>query len=650
MVSNTETRSEPQLRHEGASVQTLVQDAPSRPAETTGRAQRSKILFLGNSYNSLSVSALESLVESGHDVTVGYYDALARSRWQLLRKGIKSRGWRPTLQKGLRLLRCKSALGLRQLGVPLPSVASVPELVMLRGLKAEQCSDPNGAEFVEEVRRLGFDLIVVSSFSRILKKALIGVPRLGVVNVHPSLLPRYRGPEPLYWVLANGEKSTGVTLHYVDEGIDSGDIILQRKLEIQPRDTVSTLQARCAKLAASMLSETIPMLLAGRAPRIPQNHSSASYYSFPPRAGTAAVWTQARYRTEASQSVRAIDPLQDPRWMAFTREHPRASVFHTAAWLRALQRTYGYEPVVYTTSPPSSDLRNGVVFCRVRSWVTGRRLVSLPFSDHCEPLTESAEDLESILSHLRMEDRSGHCKYVELRPLTDDRRDRFEQQGFQASGQYYAHAIDLRPEEDQLLHRFHRTSIQQPIQRAVRDGMAYQSGRSEALLAQFYPLVVQTRRRHRVPPQPISWFRTLMDCLGDALTIHVASVGGLAVASILTISFRDTLLYKYAASDPAHHKLGSMPFLMWKAIQEAKSKSIQTFDLGRSDCDQQGLVDFKDHWAAERKVVTYWRSSARPKTSDVRTGPVFRTAGYLFECLPDSMLKTAGELLYRHIG
>jgi hypothetical protein len=93
-----------------------------------------------------------------------------------------------------------------------------------------------------------------------------------------------------------------------------------------------------------------------------------------------------------------------------------------------------------------------------------------------------------------------------------------------------------------------------------------------------------------------------------------------------------------------------MPFLMWRAIQEAKAKGIQTFDLGRSDCHQQGLVDFKDHWGAERRTVTYWRSSAPGKKSALRNGPVFRTAGYLFECLPDSMLKTAGELLYRHIG
>src|SRR2546430_5296635 len=88
----------------------------------------------------------------------------------------------------------------------------------------------------------------------------------------------------------------------------------------------------------------------------------------------------------------SLDPLEDPRWAEFVQRHPRASVFHTPGWLEALRRTYGYEPVVYTTSLPRAELTNGLVFCRVRSWLTGRRLVSLPFSDHCEPLVHNSEE------------------------------------------------------------------------------------------------------------------------------------------------------------------------------------------------------------------------------------------------------------------
>src|SRR5262249_10182222 len=95
-----------------------------------------------------------------------------------------------------------------------------------------------------------------------------------------------------------------------------------------------------------------------------------------------------------------LDPLRDPRWPEFLETHPRASVFHTPGWLTALRRTYGYEPVAYTTTPPGTNLTNGIVFCKVNSRLTGRRLVSLPFSDHCEPLVESSEDLQPLLQSL----------------------------------------------------------------------------------------------------------------------------------------------------------------------------------------------------------------------------------------------------------
>jgi hypothetical protein len=295
-------------------------------------------------------------------------------------------------------------------------------------------------------------------------------------------------------------------------------------------------------------------------------------------------------------------------------------------------------------------LRNAIVFCGVQSWVTGRRLVSLPFSDHCEPLVDSAEELQSILSHLRTYRHSNNWKYIDVRPLSNDLGCAFQQEGFQALNNYYVHTIDLRSDEDQLLRRFHKTSIQQRIHRAERDGVVYECGRSNALMDKFYPLMLLTRRRHRMPPPPVAWFRNLMEFSGGALTIHVASYKGAPVASILTLNFRKTAFYKYAGSDPAHHKLGSIPFLVWRAIRQAKADRIQSFDLGRSENHQNGLVDFKDRWAGERTLVTYWRSPARTKQFWLGDGPALRMAGRFFEFLPSSMLQVMGQLLYRHIG
>src|SRR5215831_18105595 len=108
-----------------------------------------------------------------------------------------------------------------------------------------------------------------------------------------------------------------------------------------------------------------------------------------------------------------LDPTKDVRWANFVERHPRASVFHSVGWIESLRKTYGYEPVVFTTSPPDQELENGVLFCRVRSLLTGRRLVSLPFSDHCEPLCDRGQDLEGIVGCVQELVCSQKWKYLE---------------------------------------------------------------------------------------------------------------------------------------------------------------------------------------------------------------------------------------------
>src|SRR6267378_990201 len=114
--------------------------------------------------------------------------------------------------------------------------------------------------------------------------------------------------------------------------------------------------------------------------------------------------------------VETLDPLRDARWAEFISRHDSSSVFHSPAWLDAVRQTYGYAPVVYTTSAPSSPLSNGIVFCQIKSWLTGRRMVSVPFSDHCEPLLDSPTASAEIAEELSRAVEAGKWDYVELRP------------------------------------------------------------------------------------------------------------------------------------------------------------------------------------------------------------------------------------------
>ena len=344
--------------------------------------------------------------------------------------------------------------------------------------------------------------------------------------------------------------------------------------------------------------------------------------------------------------VHTLNPLEDVRWDELCQRHPDASVFHTTAWLQALRQTYGYEPVVYTTSCPGAALRNGMVFCLVRSWLTGRRMISVPFADHCDPLIGNNEELREILECLHSQLRKQKLKYIEIRPL---RAGLATESCLGRSDVFCHHSLDLGPDSATLFQGFHKNSIQRKIRRAEREGLGYESGNSESLLNRFYPLLVMTRRRHNLPPQPIEWFRNLMAVMPDRLAIRVAYYRDFPVASILTLRHGQTLVYKYGCSDARHHNLGGMPFLFWRTVQDAKSAHLQSFDFGRSDVNNPGLIRFKDRWGTTRSVLEYARMSVT-SSSERRVGHVGHFAQRLFGCMPDRLSMIAGRLLYRHMA
>jgi hypothetical protein len=342
-------------------------------------------------------------------------------------------------------------------------------------------------------------------------------------------------------------------------------------------------------------------------------------------------------------NLHKVDPLRDPRWGDLLERHPAASVFHTAAWSSALRQTYGYDPIVYTTCSPDEDLTNGIPLSAVRSLLTGRRLVSMPFADHCEPLVDSPEAAAALKNGLQTS-VAGKWNYVELRPRTLGWQDYAP---VAATTTFRFHELDLTPPAEQIFSGLHASSLQRKIRRAEREGLVHHEGRSEALLREFYRLTLLTRRRHRVPPQPFGWFRNLAGSFGDRLNIRVAYSGGTAIGSVLTLRHRQTLVYKYGCSDASSHKLGAMPFLFWKTILDAKAAGVTVLDLGRSDTDNHGLITFKQRLGGRESTLTYVRySETTPRPFQHPSRMVTRLLGRL----PGPLFRAAGAVLYRHLG
>ena len=341
-----------------------------------------------------------------------------------------------------------------------------------------------------------------------------------------------------------------------------------------------------------------------------------------------------------------IDPLTDRRWDDLVAWHTSASAFHARGWLKSLKQTYGYEPFVLTSTPPGEPLTDGIVACRISSWLTGTRLVSLPFADHCEPLFGDSSD-KLLLSNRLVEECAGqHCKYLEFRPLHPPVGLGTE---FQTSESFYFHELDLHPSIEQLFKNLHKDSIQRKIRRAEKEQLSYEVGHSDEAIESFFDLLLLTRRRHHLPPQPKIWFRNLAKNMGDELQIRLARKSGSAIAALLTLRHRSTVIYKYGCSDEAFHQLGGMPFLFWKLIEESKATGAERIDFGRSEMENEGLVAFKDKFGTTKRILTYYRYP-RSKKQTAHSWGDSGLARHVISILPDGVLSAAGKVLYRHIG
>lgn len=141
-------------------------------------------------------------------------------------------------------------------------------------LQPPRIKDPHA---IDEIRALTPDVIVVMAYGQILPSGVLEIPKIACLNLHASLLPRWRGAAPIQAAIAAGDRRTGITVMYMDEGLDTGDILLQRAIDILPDDTGASLHDRLGQIAPDALFESLRLLGAGTAPRTPQDNALATY-------------------------------------------------------------------------------------------------------------------------------------------------------------------------------------------------------------------------------------------------------------------------------------------------------------------------------------------------------------------------------------
>jgi len=172
-----------------------------------------------------------------------------------------------------------------------------------RTLQPAKIKDPDS---IEEIRALAPDVIAVMAYGQILPRDVLEIPKVACLNLHASLLPRWRGAAPIQAAIAAGDRETGITVMYMDEGLDTGDILLQRKIDISPTETGASLHHRLGEIAPEALLESLRLCAEGNSPRIPQDKTLATYAPKLNRESGRINWNEPAETIE--RKIRAYNP------------------------------------------------------------------------------------------------------------------------------------------------------------------------------------------------------------------------------------------------------------------------------------------------------------------------------------------------------
>ncbi len=348
--------------------------------------------------------------------------------------------------------------------------------------------------------------------------------------------------------------------------------------------------------------------------------------------------------------VKIIDPSKDRRWDEFVRSHPQGTVFHLSNWARVLQKTYEYIPCYFILEDSDKKIKAGCPFFLVKSWMTGDRLVCLPFTDVCFPLAISDEDIRSLFSTAIEKAKKEKADYIEVRGRHPDvflRDLHFENHSY-----YKLFRLDLSQGTDSLWKGFQK-SIRRRIRGAERADLKIEKSKTEKDMKSFYLLNLATRKKRGIPPQPYDFFENIwreliLTRLAFVLLVKHKST---SIAGGVFFAHGDTIYYKFNASDRNYLQYRPNHFLMWHVIQYGCEKGYKFFDGGRTSPDNLGLVSFKRSFGMqETDLPYYYWPTVGGVTSTKQKSLKYRMITSVMRRTPTTISRVAGKFFYKHLG
>lgn len=343
--------------------------------------------------------------------------------------------------------------------------------------------------------------------------------------------------------------------------------------------------------------------------------------------------------------------FSNSHWSTFIEQQAKEPLYYSQSWLDLITRLYGYSIILLTTTSTTGQTTGLLPLCSMQSPLTGHRLVALPFSDHCPLLATddtSANDLIDQAIHFAQKQK---VRYLELRTGINDilakRSDLVE------GNLYVRWLMPLTADADAIWSGL-RKPIQHQVKKSRKLGVQVRIAQCREEVAHYYRLHLQTRcKKHGMPAQSHHFFYELWDAFAASgkMQLLLAQYEGNIIAGMVLLASGTTVRYAYGASDERYLHLAPNNLLMWAAISWSCAQGYQTFDMGRTAYDNEGLMEFKRRWGAIMEPLPYYYY---PHVGGLSTTPEkswkFRLLTTCWRQLPLQIAGPLGGHIYKHLG
>ena len=343
--------------------------------------------------------------------------------------------------------------------------------------------------------------------------------------------------------------------------------------------------------------------------------------------------------------------LFDTHLSASLEQKTTGTFYYSQAWLDLIPKLYGYKLIPLTTTNTGGQVTGFLPLCYMQSPLTGKRLVSLPFSDYCPLLAEDEDSANILIDQAVRLAQQKRVRYLELRSGPNEVL--AKRSDMVRSDLYVRWLMPLTTNPDALWSSL-RKPIQHQIKKAQKMGVQARLAESREEVAHYYRLHLQTRcKKHGMPAQPQHYFYDAWDALAASgkMQLLLAEYEGKVIASMILFASGTTVQYAYGASDEQYLHLAPNNLLMWTAISWGSTHGYQTLDMGRTSCDNEGLMEFKRRWGAVKEPLPYYYY---PHIEGLATTSEhswkFRLLTACWRRLPLQVAGPLGGSLYKHLG